>query len=61
MNHSLFLNVMIILLSGVTIIVTNNPLGLFGLLLLQPMPFSLLVKDEPEEKATQIGFVHNED
>lgn len=56
MNQALFLNLAIIAVILVTLVALQNPLALFGLLLLKELPYDLLMRGD-EEKADPIGFV----
>ena len=51
MNHALILNLGIILVIICGLIATANPLFIFGLMMLQEMPYGLLAqrKDDDEE------------
>lgn len=62
MNHALLLNLMIVLAIILVIVTQNNPLALLGILLLQPMPYSLLVNAESEKdpKPNSMGFIHDD-
>lgn len=57
MNQALFLNTLMILAIIVALVVLQNPLALFGLLLLKELPYGLLMKEQEEEESRPIGFV----
>lgn len=60
MNHALYLNLAIILAITIGMVVLQNPLALFALLLLKEMPYGLMVQpdpEEPEEESKPIGFI----
>jgi len=57
MNQALLLNLAIIACIAAGMIYLQNPLALFGLLLLKELPYGLLVKeDEEEPEGKPIGF-----
>lgn len=61
MNHALALNFAILIIVGICLVALQNPLALFGLILLKDLPYGLMVKDdddEEEEESSPIGFVH---
>jgi len=59
MNQALLLNLAIIACIALAVIHLQNPLALFGLLLLKEMPYGLLVQQEEEEKEGKpIGFTN---
>lgn len=62
MLHALLLNAGILITVVLCLVLLQNPLALFGLLLLKDLPYGLLVnseKDEGDEKETprSIGFI----
>lgn len=57
MNQALLLNLCIIGAVIVGMIVLQNPLSLFALLLLKEMPYGLLVEENEPEQAEGIGFI----
>lgn len=58
MNQALLLNLAIIACIAAGMIYLQNPLALFGLLLLKELPYALLVQqdDDEEEESKPIGF-----
>lgn len=60
MGYALGLNLLIIAFLAAALLVTSNPLVLFGLLLLKELPYGLLVPEDEEEEGKPIGFVHPE-
>lgn len=61
MNHALIINLAIIAVVVLALILTLNPMCLFGLFLLREMPYGLLQREPEEEEGRPIGFVHPED
>lgn len=59
MNHALYLNLAIILAVIVGMVLLQNPLVLFALLLLKELPYGLLMQttEEEEDESKPIGFV----
>jgi len=59
MNQALLLNLGILIAIGICLVQLNNPLALFGLLLLKELPYDLLVQrsEEVDEDGRPIGFV----
>lgn len=60
MTQALLLNIAIIAAIIVCLVCLNNPLALFGLLLLKELPYGLMIpptEDEEEEQSNPIGFV----
>ena len=60
MTQALLLNIAIIAAIIVCLVCLNNPLALFGLLLLKELPYGLMIPptgDEEEEQSNPIGFV----
>lgn len=64
MVYATFINAIILALSAAVIFFLKNPLGLFGTMLLQEMPYALIAKNNNEEQEQcgeyeggQIGFV----
>lgn len=64
MNQALVLNAMIVTVIGICLVVLQNPLALFGLLLLKDMPYGLIHRreelppeDEDEPEPRTIGFI----
>lgn len=60
MNQALLLNLAIIAAAIVCMVVLNNPLGLFTLMLLKDLPYGLMlpqVEEEEEDESKPIGFV----
>lgn len=57
MTQALILNLAIIACVTAGMLVLQNPLALFGLLLLKEMPYGLLVpQEDEEEEGRPIGF-----
>jgi hypothetical protein len=58
MEHALILNIAIVIAVIIGMVVLENPLALFALLLLKEMPYGLLQKDEEDpEDPEGIGFI----
>lgn len=59
MNQALILNLAICVCAIVCLVVLNNPLGLFVLMLLKDLPYGLMlpVVADGEEESKPIGFV----
>ncbi len=60
MHHALLLNVGILIAIILCLVMLNNPLALFGLLLLKDLPYGLMVgqkEDEEDEPSRPIGFI----
>ena len=59
MNHALYLNLAIILAITIGMVLLQNPLALFALLLLKELPYGLLMQttEEEENESKPIGFV----
>lgn len=59
MNHALYLNMAIIGAVIACIIFLQNPLALFGLLLIKDLPYGLAMqhREEDEDETKPIGFV----
>ena len=61
MNQALLLNLGILIVIGVCLVQLNNPLALFGLLLLKELPYGLMLQgsgeEEVEEGGNPIGFI----
>jgi hypothetical protein len=65
MTHALILNALILLVIGIALYLTSNPLVLMCLLLLKELPFGLMVNDDDDEdpgedESKPMGFIHNE-
>lgn len=56
MNQALLLNLAIIACVTAGMLFLQNPLALFGLLLLKELPYGLLVQQDDEEESKPIGF-----
>ena len=61
MKPFLYLNLAIMVLIGITLVLTTNPLALFGLFFLQNMPYEPDEEGEEIDATTPIGFIHSED
>jgi hypothetical protein len=63
MNQALLLNIAIVAAIIVCLVVLQNPLALFGLLLLKEMPYGLLTSSQEDSESVEtdegssIGFV----
>jgi hypothetical protein len=63
MNQALLLNIAIVAAIIVCLVVLQNPLALFGLLLLKEMPYGLLASSQEDsesietDEGSSIGFV----
>lgn len=58
MEHALILNIAIVIAVIIGMVVLENPLALFALLLLKEMPYGLLQKDEEDSEDPEgIGFI----
>ena len=64
MNETLFLNIAIIAAIITCMVCLQNPLALFGLLLLKEMPYALMMQsmtqageEEEEEESKPMGFI----
>jgi hypothetical protein len=63
MTETLFLNFAIITAVIVCLVCLQNPLALFGLLLLKEMPYALMMQsmmqssDDEEEESKPMGFI----
>lgn len=49
MNHSLILNALVVILIGIAMFLTGDPMVLMCLFFLQDMPYGLLAQEDPDE------------
>ena len=61
MNHAILLNIAIIILVGLALFLTSQPLVLLCLMFLKEMPYGLLAGDDEEDESKPIGFIHSEE
>ena len=60
MLYATLINLGVLLTVFATLYITKNPLALFGIMLLQPMPYALLAQEPEDEPGNPIGFVHSD-